>query len=97
MQQAPDAIAKATAGKNQQVRVVPESKSVGTESTEDFASAFVTVDAGSHPSTYLISQWMNSRVNRAGISPYFSTIEGGPQNIEVNGKPYQLEYALPAL
>lgn len=91
MQQVAGAVAKATAGKNQQVRVVPENKAVGTESQEDFASAFVTIDAGSHPSTYLVSQWMSSRVNRAGISPYFGTIEGGPQNIEVNGKHYQIE------
>lgn len=91
IQHVAEAVAKANAGKNQQLRVVPESKSVGTESQEDIASAFITIEAGSHPSTYLVSQWMTSRINRSGISPYFETIEGGPQNIEVNGRPYEIE------
>ena len=86
------AVARATAGNNRSLRVVPEGQVAGTESEQDIASAFVTVVAdGKTFGTYLLTQWANSTINRPKTSPYFGMIAGGPQRIEVNGKTYELD------
>src|SRR5262249_39743554 len=102
MQQSDRAVQKATAGKNQKLRVVNQPKSAGTESAQDTASAFVTLQAGDRNlGTYFLTQWANYHVNRPGLSPYvirdrdsaqtIYMVATGPDTVDVNGKAYQIE------
>lgn len=98
MQEARNAVAKANAGNNQRLRVVPLPKSVGTDSQEDRASAFVTIvptgpgsDNTTAGATYLLSQWANPGYNRPGVSDYVRMVTSGPETVDVNGKRYQID------
>jgi ABC-type transport system involved in cytochrome c biogenesis permease subunit len=82
MQQSTRAIAKATAGENQQLRIEPEAKVAGTEGSQtDMASTFVTLQAGDkNLGTYLVTQW-------AQQAPKLVKTE----TVDVNGKTYKLD------
>jgi ABC-type transport system involved in cytochrome c biogenesis permease subunit len=82
MEKDPHAVAKATAGENQQLKILPQPKIAGTEGARtDVASAFVTLSAnGKNLGTYLVSQW-------AQQAPEFCKTN----TVDVDGKTYRLD------
>jgi ABC-type transport system involved in cytochrome c biogenesis permease subunit len=94
MQEVPGAVAKATAGNNQRLQIVPERRAVGTDSEEDRPAAFATIapSGGGPAATYLFTLWDNPGFNRENVSPYFKSkmVTGGPQTIAMDGKTYQI-------
>jgi hypothetical protein len=92
MQHAEGAVKSATAGINAKLAAAPQSKSVGTDSGEDMASAFITMRAGNRDlGTYLFTQWANSQVNLPDRSQYFGFVRSGPDEVNVDGKSYRIE------
>jgi ABC-type transport system involved in cytochrome c biogenesis permease subunit len=82
IQQSATAVAKATAGENQKLKIQPEAKVAGSEGARtDAASAFVTLfSGGKNLGTYLVSQWAEQMPSLVKA-----------ETVEVNGKTYRLD------
>jgi ABC-type transport system involved in cytochrome c biogenesis permease subunit len=82
MQQSPAAVANATTGANQKLRIQPEARVPASEgSRPDVASAFITIlSNGKNLGTYLVSQWAQQMPNLVK-----------DESVDIDGKTYRLD------
>jgi ABC-type transport system involved in cytochrome c biogenesis permease subunit len=93
MQDGQGAVQQATAGLNKSVRILPQSKTPGTDEAQDMASALVTVRTGARVlGTYLVSQWHSEMPKLIGAEPI--QIDGRTFDLDLRFRRYYKPFAI---